>query len=248
MQTLQAENARRAPYIAAIGDPERLCAMLAASAQSQSVLDELVFTAANRKHYVTARALLDRGASANAEECGMLMLPMLLGAHSGSAKFEFSDERKVFCEELVRRGAAIEPEHHTPLYYCAAFGYVEPVRFLLAHGALVNGLRSSEASSPLNGAANEARIDVVRMLLQAGADPNAVARDGYSVLHAAVSGCDAYEWQPAARLEVVRLLLAHGVDTSGRWHTENFPLKRGATALQVARKLKRPAIAAALAQ
>ena len=103
----------------------------------------------------------------------------------------------------------------TPLYLVCLFADVskraatiECIRLLLAHGAAPNATSyTPDASSPLVHAARWKSSEAVAMLLEAGAEVNAVDSHGFSPLHRAVSsGISAS----------VQLLLDHGADVNSR--------------------------------
>ena len=82
-------------------------------------------------------------------------------------------------EALVGAGAKLDvsqPEGETPLMAVAAAGSVEAVRFLLARGAAIDARESAGGQTALMWASGEGHDDVVRALLEAGADPNVVGR------------------------------------------------------------------------
>jgi hypothetical protein len=60
----------------------------------------------------------------------------------------------------------------TPLTAAAREGTIEAVRWLLEHGADVNGLAEPTASTPLEEAIVEGRLEMVKYLLERGADPD----------------------------------------------------------------------------
>jgi ankyrin repeat protein len=114
-------------------------------------------------------------------------------------------------ELLLARGApvdAIAKNHfgNTPLQVGLLTGQGEVARVLLAHGADVN-FKQSEGVTALHEAAQLGDVGVVRMLLDAGADPNAKTgklddgRDGVSPLDLA---------RKAKNDEVIVLLRSRG--------------------------------------
>jgi len=91
--------------------------------------------------------------------------------------------------------AAWSADGFTPLHLAAYFGHVEGVRLLLAAGAEVGAVAQNELGvQPLNSAAASqvagARVDVARLLLDAGADVNAELAGGFRPLDAAVQNGD----------------------------------------------------------
>lgn len=98
------------------------------------------------------------------------------------------------------------PEGFTTLGLAAFLGGPEPVRVLLEHGADADddadnpfGVRPVHAA----GAAHD--HETMRLLLEAGADPNQQQRGGFVPLHEAAHTDD---------VEMARLLLEHGADPS----------------------------------
>ena len=91
--------------------------------------------------------------------------------------------------------AAWSVDGFTPLHLAAYFGHVEGVRLLLAAGAEVGAAaRNDLGVQPLNSAAASqvagARVAVARLLLDAGADPNAEIAGGFRPLDAALQNDD----------------------------------------------------------
>jgi ankyrin repeat protein len=119
---------------------------------------------------------------------------------------------------------APSPDGFSALGYAAFFGHVELLRELLARGADVHAAsRNAMRVQPLHSAAavqdaaNAAEL--ARLLLAAGADPNAQQSGGYRPLdEAALNG----------KLALVELLLAAGADPS-------LTNDKGETAVQLAR-------------
>ena len=202
--------------------------------------DFVLWFVANHGLYECARALLKAGAHPETTRDNMPLLWMLTGAGGGGRAFVFDEKRRALCEELVQRGARVDApglNGRTALECCSRWGHVEAVRFLLAHGARVRSDGFFE-TAPLVGAAGESRLEIVKMLLEAGADPNASHGDGYTPLHAVAD--------EDGSVPVAHLLLEAGADRKRHWVTPRYPLKRGATPLQIAKKRKLTTLAAAL--
>ena len=126
----------------------------------------------------------------------------------------------------------------TPLYLVCLFADVskrastiECIRLLLAHGAAPNATSyTPEACSPLVHAARWKSSEAVAMLLEAGAEVNAVDSHGFSPLHRAVS---------SGISDSVQLLLDHGADVNSRTRREHefafpTPIPFGATPIEMA--------------
>ncbi len=90
----------------------------------------------------------------------------------------------------------------TPVGLAAFFGHPEAVRFLLAHGADVHAVaRNPMRVQPLHAATAARNVEAVRLILEAGADPDAEQQEGFTALMAARLHDDT---------EIIDLLLAHG--------------------------------------
>lgn len=128
-------------------------------------------------------------------------------------------------------------EGMTLLGYAAHFGSPEAVQALLDYGAEVNALSHSKvAYIPSNTALHAALVgqrslDVIRMLLEHGANPEIRDSNGHTSLHTA-----AFHDNNA---EIIRLLLQHGANV-------NTTDKEGETALSHASKQNNARVAALL--
>jgi uncharacterized protein len=89
--------------------------------------------------------------------------------------------------------------------WCAYYGDVSAIRFLLAHGETLNSLGEN---LELNGASFHGHWRLCQFLTENGADPNHPQPDtGESPLHAALCRADSH-----AHTHVVRVLLAAGAN------------------------------------
>ena len=108
----------------------------------------------------------------------------------------------------------------TPVGLAAFFGHPEAVRFLIERGADVHAVaRNPMRVQPLHAATAARSVESVRLILEAGADPDAEQQEGWTALMAARRHGDD---------EIVDLLLAHGATTLSRTRPEtgNRPAPR----------------------
>lgn len=99
-----------------------------------------------------------------------------------------------------------DAEGWSPLHLAAHYGHTALVELLLHNNAPVD-LRSTNqmANTPLHAALAGRRADVVKVLLDAGADVNATQHGGWTPLHSAVANGDR---------TTVDLLIARGANAS----------------------------------
>ena len=122
-----------------------------------------------------------------------LTTPLHVAARQGHAEI---------AKLLLENGAHVDARganDYTPLHLAALYGHDEVIKVLIAAHATVDA-RSKDQMTPL-GASSKGRFAAAKLLLEAGADVNARATNGWRPLHTAAS---------EGHGEVVRLLLEHG--------------------------------------
>ncbi|HEY7170346.1 MAG TPA: ankyrin repeat domain-containing protein [Vicinamibacterales bacterium] len=146
----------------------------------------------------TADLLIRAGANVqSANEFGIT--PLALACTNGNA---------AMIALLLKAGAnpnAARTTGETPLMTASRTGNLEAVKSLLAHGAEVNAKEPVEGQTALMWAISERHADVVRVLVEAGADARARAVSGFTPLLFAARAGD---------LDSTRLLLDAGADVN----------------------------------
>jgi len=167
--------------------------------------------AAHWNDVAAADLLLRAGADANAAN-DFRITPLSLACTNASASL---------VELLLKAGASPRTPiatGETPIMTCANSGSADAVRMLLARGAGVNAKEPSQNQTALMWAASGRHPEVVRTLIEAGADLQARTRKGFSALHFAAREGD---------LQSTKLLLAAGVNINIRSQPEPAEAGRG---------------------
>lgn len=95
-----------------------------------------------------------------------------------------------------------------PLGLASFFGHFAAASELIARGAEVNSAsRNTQMVQPLHSAVASNAIDIVRMLLKAGAAVNAAQQDGFTPLHGAAQ---------EGNIALIKLLLEYGAKKDTR--------------------------------
>lgn len=133
------------------------------------------------------------------------------------------DRLRAVLEEDSSLASAWSDDGFTPLHYASFFGNPEAARLLIERGAELEARSTNQEfalnAAPLHSAVAARQRETIEVLLDAGADVNAVQHQGYTpLLEAAQSG----------QSELVELLLEWGADPDAR-------LEDGRTATDLAR-------------
>ena len=111
-------------------------------------------------------------------------------------------------EEILRadpqRASEYAPDGFTPVALAAFFGHADAARALIAAGADVRApARNAFKVQALHAAVAGRNLEIVKAVLEAGADPNAQQQAGFRPMHEAGTN---------ANRALAELLLAHGGD------------------------------------
>jgi uncharacterized protein len=183
------------PFFHAVkqGDRPTVEAMLAENPQLAGMRDQSGLSAVLAALYYQqpeiADLLIDRGAPLNLFEA--------------AAAGRIAVVREIL-DQAPDRVNARAADGFQPLGLACFFGHTALAEFLLERGAEVSAPSSNLLNvQPIHSAAAGQHLEIVRLLLDHGADPNARQADGYTPLHSAAQNGQA---------AMVRLLLEHKAD------------------------------------
>ncbi|KAB0795416.1 hypothetical protein PPYR_12255 [Photinus pyralis] len=151
--------------------------------------------------------LCETGKSNNCEVAEMLLsMGVALEAENGASPLIFAASygQNAVMKFFLRRGADVnimDKMQRTPLYWAASRGYLLTVKVLLNHGADVN--YSTKNGSALFAAVQNEHTDIVRLLLQQGADVKITNHLDFTAL--SLAACQ-------DNIEILKLLLHYNSD------------------------------------
>jgi len=235
---------------AANQDPTMTRKLLAAGADPNVALamgETPLMEAAGRGNLETVRALLAAKADPNAKD--------VKGGQT-AVMWATQQRQTAVVEELLRNGAEAEvgsKTGFTPLMFAAQKNDVATARVLVAAGAKVNDVQPQIKLTPIIIASAMVNTEMVKFLLDNGANPNVVEWIGYSPLGWVVRdshyGIDFA--QKDKIVDIVKLLLAHGANPNyalknQKSKTVNDVSLTGATPLLLAAEVNNTAAVRAL--
>jgi len=196
-------------------DPAIAAKLLAAGADANKALpsgETPLMVAASRGNVETVRALLSGGATPNTKQSGT--------GHT-ALMWALAERQSAVVEELVKRGADVNigsSTGFTPLMFAAQQGDLESTRTLLKAKANANDAQPKTGLTALMVGAAMVQTPVVEALLENGADPNSLDKNGYTSLHRVVRDSD-YGIDVGRKdqiLKIVKTLLKHGANPNAR--------------------------------
>ena len=131
------------------------------------------------------------------------------------------DRIKQLLREDRSLASAYSPDGFPVVGLAAFFGHLEAVRTLIGAGANIHAAATNSFKvQAIHAAVASKNIDIVRAVLEAGADPNAAQQQGFRPIHEAGS---------SGNRELAELLMKYGADPTLKNDT-------GKTAIDIARE------------
>lgn len=114
------------------------------------------------------------------------------------------DRIKQLLREDPTQASSYAPDGFPAVGLAAFFGHLDAVKTFIAAGADIHAAaRNSFKVQPIHAAVASKNIEIVRAVLEAGADPNAAQQQGFRPIHEAGS---------SGSRELAELLLKYGAD------------------------------------
>lgn len=132
-----------------------------------------------------------------------------------------TDRVAALLDQTPQGAKAVAPDGFGVLGLAVYFGRKETAEFLLKAGANPDTSSANQFKvRPLHSAAAHrdpaTSLELIRLLLEAGADPNVAQAGGWTPLHAAAS---------SGREEIARLLVAHGASLTAKSDDGRTPIE-----------------------
>lgn len=191
---------------------------------NQEKANKLLLNAVERQDLEDIKKALDAGADINSrDEDGFT--PLMNATWRPKTK-QFREDSVRF---LIEHGAdvnAVNEYNHSAIFWACWFASVQTVRFLINAGADVNVQHDNSGNTPLHIAhqRDEGNLEICKLLIEAGANVNAVNEDGYTPLLKALE--DDEDFYPEEIAEYVKLMIEAGSDVNAVNNEGSSPLHK----------------------